>query len=452
MSDEIFNIDFRTGSFREKYSNAVGVNVGNQITKQSVGKVYSARQINSGQITYPASDMTALNFGTAPFSVVCAFKIYAYNGVGSVVNTIFSKGQYATSGSLGLQYGATNVLKWYWEDINEGIGSIVLNDFGSLNDGKYHLAILTFDGTTYKGYLDNIKETTESTNIKTISNSEDLYIGRDKAVTRRSNSDVAYIRAYDSVLTQQERNELYEEFLRSSPTEKEIKNIEYPKPTDLSNEEGLVAAYNMIPSAGGVLTDISGNGNNGTIHGALLTKEGVKFDGVKDYITLPNTNDLQLTGEASFAFRFKNLDGPNESAFISKRVADNNREYEIRYVPSVGVRYLDSNNVLSTNVILNSLENDLIIVRGIDYLKIFVNGIEVYNNSLSYSLSATHVDAYIGSRVANNVLAYQQKIEFINVKLYNYAFTPEQAKEYHNSFIKPTIIEDFSENSVGDTI
>jgi hypothetical protein len=38
---------------------------------------------------------------------------------------------------------------------------------------------------------------------------------------------------------------------------------------------GLVAAYNMIPS-NGTLVDISGNGNNGTINGAVIqSKEGL---------------------------------------------------------------------------------------------------------------------------------------------------------------------------------
>ena len=246
---ETFNLDFRQGPLIEKFSKSKGVNVGNKITKQEKGLAYSARQSNSGQITYPAADMTALNFGTGAFSVVCAFKMGKYVNVGSIRNEIFSTGTFAINAGIGLAYQIDQNIEFYWEDGAGSQSSLPLDDFGDLNNGQYHLAILTFDETTYKVFLDNTQETTTSTTTKTITSAEDFFVGRDGNTGRRSNSDIAYIRAYDAELTQAERNDLYTEFLNSYGTTEQKRGFVYPRPTDLSNEVGLVAAYNFIPSA-----------------------------------------------------------------------------------------------------------------------------------------------------------------------------------------------------------
>ena len=298
---ETFNIDFRNGSTIEKYSKSKGVNVGNKITKQEKGLAYAARQANSGQVTYAAADMTALNFGTGAFSLVCAFRMGKFIHIGSAFNTIFG-GQFdvasKTDGVIAL-YNSSQILTFYWGAGGATFGGIALSDSGSLYDGKYHLVILDFDGTTYRAYLDNIKEGNESTDIFDI-NFNEFVVGRGEFTSRRSNSDIAYIRAYDTALTQAERNDLMTEFLHSFGTTEQKRGFEKIKPTDLSNVDGLVAGYSMVPSSGGVLVDLSGNNNNGTITGALSTKDGMAFDGVDDSVALGNIGNIK-----SLSFRIK---------------------------------------------------------------------------------------------------------------------------------------------------
>ena len=247
---ETFNIDFRTGSLIEKHSNSKGVNVGNKITRQEKGLAYSARQSNSGQITYPAADMTALNFGTGNFSVVCAFKMGKFINIGSGSNAIFAKGTRDSNDTINFYYTSNQEITVRWGDGANSNDEIILDDFGSLYDSKWHLAILTFDGTTYKAFLDNVQETTTSTTTKTITSAQDFLVGRDGSTSRRCNSDVAYIRAYDHELTQQERNTLQEEFEHSFGLTETKRGFVYPKATDLSKETGLVAAYNFEVSRG----------------------------------------------------------------------------------------------------------------------------------------------------------------------------------------------------------
>src|SRR5690606_25671589 len=68
----------------------------------------------------------------------------------------------------------------------------------------------------------------------------------------------------------------------------------------------------------------------------------------------------------------------------------------------------------------------------------YYNGSLVDTATLSSSLNTVvrMISSTLADRYWNN--------EISDLKIYNYAFTPEQAKAYHNSFVQPTLIEDFS--------
>ena len=63
---------------------------------------------------------------------------------------------------------------------------------------------------------------------------------------------------------------------------------------------GLVASYSFENGAGTTATDVSGRGHPGTISGATWTSAGrfgnaLVFDGVNDWVTVGDANDLDLT-------------------------------------------------------------------------------------------------------------------------------------------------------------
>ncbi|WP_456283941.1 family 43 glycosylhydrolase [Microbacterium sp. JZ101] len=55
-----------------------------------------------------------------------------------------------------------------------------------------------------------------------------------------------------------------------------------------SNAEGEVVRYDFSDGAGATLTDVSGNGRDAAIHGATWTDGALHFDGVDDYVDLPD--------------------------------------------------------------------------------------------------------------------------------------------------------------------
>ena len=74
-----------------------------------------------------------------------------------------------------------------------------------------------------------------------------------------------------------------------------------PTPTPTATPTGgLVAAYSFNEGSGTLLTDLSGNGNNGTINGATWTTSGkygnaLSFNGTNALVTVNNAASLQLT-------------------------------------------------------------------------------------------------------------------------------------------------------------
>src|ERR1043165_7101364 len=63
---------------------------------------------------------------------------------------------------------------------------------------------------------------------------------------------------------------------------------------------GLVAAYNFDQGTGAILTDMSGNGNNGTIANATWsstahTGKSLYFNGTNAMVTVPDANSLDLS-------------------------------------------------------------------------------------------------------------------------------------------------------------
>jgi hypothetical protein len=104
-------------------------------------------------------------------------------------------------------------------------------------------------------------------------------------------------------------------------------------------DSGLVAYY---PFSGNAV-DSSGNGNNGTINGAVLSLDrfgnsnrSYSFNGVSDYIQVPHSNSLNLTGDLTISSWFRSITPINNYQTI---IAKRDETFGFAYPWSLGISY-----------------------------------------------------------------------------------------------------------------
>lgn len=192
---------------------------------------------------------------------------------------------------------------------------------------------------------------------------------------------------------------------------------------------GLVAAYNFNEGAGSAVTDLSGNGNTGTISGATWTTSGkfgnaLVFNGNSAVVTVPNTASLRLTtGMTLEAWVYptstptgwrsvidKNLDG----YYLMASTNVGNR-------PSVGGTWVggNQNTVGPSTLAVNSWTHLAATFDG-STARLFVNGTQVAAQAQTTALVTTSGTLQIGGNSYPNEF-FAGVID--EVRIYNRALT-----------------------------
>lgn len=213
----------------------------------------------------------------------------------------------------------------------------------------------------------------------------------------------------------------------------------------VTSEEGLVAAYNMKPN-GNTLVDISGNGNNGTITGCVVQeKEGLVFDGTTGYVNFANTK--LATSDFTVITRVKLNDYPASSKnIISTTTLDNGRFLGI-YNKSIGL-YNGSGWISGVTELTPKQEYTLAYVCDGSVINLYVDGVlDITGSKGPYNGLSLETIGKWTSDFSRNISGVIKDIRFCNR-----ALSVQEIKDYHNSFIKPVLLIDFSDEAVGNTI
>jgi hypothetical protein len=222
---------------------------------------------------------------------------------------------------------------------------------------------------------------------------------------------------------------------------------------------GLVVAYNMIPSPDATLVDISGNGVNGHIFAAHASDGGMKFTG-KDgsRVYLSSTNILS-SSKFTIAGRIK-WDG-SLSLTTDQVIFSNGNTTADTILDSIGIRDGISWNYdvpgtykyrADVDLIKEKWVNFVLSVNGDRIHKIFIDGIEypIITTSFYRSSNGSGI-ADRGTGVAGSNQPFAGEVG--DLRIFDYAFSEQEAIDYHNSFQKLTkrgnLTADFA---VGDTI
>jgi len=209
---------------------------------------------------------------------------------------------------------------------------------------------------------------------------------------------------------------------------------------------GLVVSYNMKPSAGGVLVDISGNGNNGTISGIVATKDGMTSNKGDERISF---TAITLDRNASCIFlKFKanSLNLIGSYGGLNYIASYNTRYNSDIYVTNTSILQVEGNTNNDLWCVVNLEENDyhdVVINANNGTVKTYVNGIYINTRTPTSNLTLNHL---FGNDILNDMFS---DIEIIDFRIYNRVLSLQEIKAYHNSFAKQTYIqEDFSNNKL----
>ncbi len=421
----IFNWDARLGTLIDSVSKTKGIINGTPkfIETEKGLTLYDKSTTNQSGFIYTNTP----NYNNA--SLVCAFKTdttFPYHNLICATDNNGERLQFYISTSI-------NGFLWFFAN-----GNYEHDNTTDYRDNKWHLVVGTWDGVTRRMWVDNKKITFVNKVSVGTQTTNQIWIG-DGCTTNGLNGYIGFkAQVYDHVLTTQERNKLYEEFQRSIGI-REIKRnpARIMKQTDLSNEDGLVFASNMVPSTGAVLTDISGNGNDGTIHGALSTPRGLKFDGMNAVITTGSV--VSLSGESTYVVRIKSTDNSTIQRIIELDIAK--RNLSLLSDGKLNV-YDGTNGVNGTQDLNDGLWHNVVVVYKTNDIKFYIDGSEDIISSGS---------TFVLNTITNKILTIGRvglsfKGEIADVKIYNYAFTPQQAKDYHNSFLETVYINTFKDD------
>ena len=174
------------------------------------------------------------------------------------------------------------------------------------------------------------------------------------------------------------------------------------------------------PGSGTTWTDLSGNGNTGTLENGVGYNSGnlgsLVFDGVNDRITIPYTQNLAFTNSIFSCEAWVYVSGSFNFPILNKRgnnsTQNSNRPYIFEVTSNAGVTLnLDSastNCITATGIIQKGQWYHLAATHDRTNAKIYVNGIQSISvASGTNTLNNTgDIPVRIGWRYQNSGIAY----------------------------------------------
>ena len=219
------------------------------------------------------------------------------------------------------------------------------------------------------------------------------------------------------------------------------------------NTSNLVAYYPFNGNA----NDESGNENTGTVNGATLTldrfgesNKTYEFDGVDDFIQVPNSTSLDITNSDLTISMWLYNDNPlTDSSWkgISKGGYDTGAGYELLFTnnPSSSSGILGFNignsgyNVSSFNI----YNNQWIMITGTyenGVRKVYINGIEKSTTSAGGdTLDSSNSDLFLGKRAPGNNYRGFVKGKIDDIRIYTKALTALEVLDLYENEVALSI-------------
>jgi len=212
---------------------------------------------------------------------------------------------YESTGPILLIQADDGTLKMY----NGGYTNI-----DSINENQWYNVVVAYNGTNQISYLNGNYKSIRGNTTKT----QDNYVYIGSGYQGQFNGTIDEVRVYNRSLSATEISSLYN-------TSKSYHfRLKTTPQKGLKDESGLVGHWTFDSEDGSNstnATDISGQGNHGTVNGATFTnegkfKEGYSFDGNNDVISLSSLSvDTTAKHNNTVSFWMYRLPGGGDSTF-----------------------------------------------------------------------------------------------------------------------------------------
>ena len=210
-------------------------------------------------------------------------------------------------------------------------------------------------------------------------------------------------------------------------------------------DKGLVAWWPFDDRSGSVLRDRSGKGNHGTLYGPTWVAgrrgSALSFDGVDDYVEIPNSDSLGVTATATFEAWAKIASLPNTyPRILSKETGTAASSFAISVWSNTRQAWLTIAGAMkgrSETVLADGTWYHIVFVIGDGlYAKCYVNGKLDYTVGIeSGTIPVTTYNLLIG----NNPTTERQFHGIIDeVRVYNRALTAAEIKRLYETDIMMT--------------
>jgi hypothetical protein len=321
----------------------------------------------------------------------------------------------------------------------------VVTTTGDFYDGTWHYVLARKTGTSRIDlYIDGKLRASKTTLVATgsLANSNTLYIGDREGANNGDefNGDLDEIKFYRIALNQDQINSDYNQnasinYGTGAPLES----------STLTDGTGAapVAEWKFDEKTGTTVNDSSGNGNTGTLtNGPVWTTgksgPGLKFDGTDDYVTVPSSSSLQITGDITTEMWIYPTSLPttslNRMVLLDKGY---NKEFRVGFISE------GANNPLqvfaggsgeSGNAIQSIAANQwqhIVIVRDNTAKRVYGYKNGVLDSQFTYTVNPVSSSnaVTIGKRTDGSEY-FAGKID--DVRIFNYARTPAQIAYDYN--------------------
>ena len=209
---------------------------------------------------------------------------------------------------------------------------------------------------------------------------------------------------------------------------------------------GLVAHYSFDEGSGSVVHDTSGNGNDGTIHGAtyIKVKNGyaLEFDGNDDYIEIPNSESLEIAGDITVAIWINTRYATTGSALAKNGQSNLRQNYIIQLQESgVGFRVVELSDdkkgigrgALGSRLVVDKWHHVVGTYDG-EQVKIYINGeLSGAKQYERFEVGTLDAPLFIGTHSYGDKHGAFFAGQLDDVHIYNRAMSQEQIRSQYES-------------------